>query len=56
MCYTGKCKYETYAGDCEFFHTKDIPDDAPCNYNNKYEIESFDIKQIPIEDLEKTDW
>ncbi|MDD5650660.1 MAG: hypothetical protein PHF86_09625 [Candidatus Nanoarchaeia archaeon] len=30
MCYTGKCKYEGYQGDCCHFEIGKIPEDAYC--------------------------
>ena len=30
MCYTGKCHYENYWGECTLESMEDIPDDASC--------------------------
>jgi hypothetical protein len=30
MCYTGKCKYELYFGDCSLRNNEPIPEDAAC--------------------------
>jgi hypothetical protein len=42
MCYTGKCHYEDYLGECTIKDIKDIPDDAGCV-----------IAEIEIEKIEK---
>ena len=31
MCYSGKCKYELWLGDCSIRQFEDVPDDALCN-------------------------
>lgn len=45
MCYTGKCKYEAYSGDCCLSIMSTPPQDALCNINerliSKIEIQTF---------------
>ncbi len=37
MCYSGKCKYEQYYGDCGWdFNLGNVPLDAPCNQQKFY--------------------
>lgn len=41
MCYTGLCGYETREGTCNI-----VPDDCPCNTNDKRELSTEDIKEL----------
>lgn len=50
MCYSGKCKYETYLGDCTISHlfgTDAFPNDAYCALCDK-EQEEQERYQSPI--------
>lgn len=50
MCYSGKCRYETYMGDCTIHDYKHTPFDAACVQGdlelyarNEYETKKSDM-------------
>lgn len=66
MCYTGRCKYEDYMGECNFSSTDDFPQDAECVQQDLYILQEEminDYKKVlnqdnkiePLNRLEEND-
>ena len=45
MCYSGRCKYEDYCGECTLSYNEKYPDDAGCIETDKI-IEEAELIEL----------